>query len=133
MKSLKPDSSIVGTSGKSGHRVGDETARHFSTPDLMCGAAGASEPELICTVLLSKACSASPPPLNTTSSSFGRLAANFNTAACNCGDVPIGGVETLNLSGLFCASSTNSFMFLAGNSDRTTKVLGEFARSVTAM
>ena len=34
-------------------------------------------------------------------------------------EVPIGGVDTLNFSGLFCASSTKSFMVLTGNSART--------------
>src|SRR6266702_3680769 len=123
---------MVGTSGRSGQRLGADTARHFNVPDLMCGAAGASEPELICTVLLSSACSASPPPLNTTSSRLGSFSIDLSTEAWSCGEVPIGGVETLNLSGLLRASATNSFMFFTGNSERTTKVLGELASSVTA-
>ncbi len=38
--------------------------------------------------------------------------------------VPIGGVETLNLSGFAFTSATNSFMVLAGRSDFTANTCG---------
>src|SRR5471032_2718250 len=120
---------MVGTSGMSGQRVSPVTARHRNVPALICGAAGGSEPELNCTVPLSKACSASPPPLNTTFSKLGRFSRIFSTLACICGVVPIGGDETLNLSGLALASATNSVIVFAGSSDLTTNVLGEVANS----
>src|SRR5262245_5338634 len=130
-KSLYPDSTMVGTSGMSGQRVSPVTARQRNVPALMCGAAGGNEPELSWQVPLSSACSASPPPLNTTSSSFGSFSASFNTSSWICGVVPIGGVAQLYFSGLALANAANSLIVLAGNSDFTTKVLGEVASSLT--
>src|SRR6185312_3707540 len=69
-KSLKPASSIVGISGKSGQRVSEQRASPRMVPARMCGDDGPSEFDAICTVLVSSACSASPPPLYTTSSTF---------------------------------------------------------------
>ena len=66
----------------------------------MCGNAGASEPELSCTVPLSSAVMASPPPLNTTSESFGNFSRILSNSNCNCAVVPIGGVAQLYCSGL---------------------------------
>ena len=97
----------------------------------MCWAAGGSEPELNCTVLLSSACKASPPPLKTTFSRFGKFSRILRTLVWICGVVPIGGDDTLNLSGLALASAMNSFIVLAGNSDLTTKVFGDVASSQT--
>src|SRR5207342_2033979 len=91
---------MVGTSGISGQRVSPVTARQRSVPALMCGAAGGSEPELSCAVPLSKAWMASPPPLNTTSSSFGSFSRILSTSSWICGVVPIGGVAQLYFSGL---------------------------------
>src|SRR6185437_2239632 len=131
-KSLKPASAMVGMSGKSGQRSSAHSARPRIVPARICGEAGPSEFEAICTVLVSSACSASPPPLNTTSSSFGRLARTFSSVACSCGVVPIGGTETLYLSGLLPAMSTNCFIDFAGDSLRTTKMFGTPASSLTA-
>src|ERR1019366_3330731 len=123
---------MVGTSGMSGQRLSPVIARHRSVPALMCGAAGGSEPELNWTVPLSRASSASPPPLKTTTPILGRFSRSFRTSARIHDVAPIGGVETLNLSGLALASATNSFIVFAGRSDLTTNVLGELANSLTA-
>src|SRR5262249_32571307 len=123
---------MVGTSARSGQRVSPVTARHRQVPALMCGAAGGSEPELSCTVPLSSAVDASPPPLQTTSSSWGRVSCSLSTSSWICGVVPIGGVAQLYLAGSARASATNSLMLFAGNSERTTKVLGDVASSLIA-
>ena len=46
--------------------------------------------------------------------------------------VPIGGVETLNLSGSALARATNSFIVLTPKSGITAKTCGETASSHTA-
>ena len=46
--------------------------------------------------------------------------------------VPIGGVDTLNRSGVALASATNSFIELAASSDLTVNTLGEVAISQIA-
>ena len=97
---------MVGTSGRSGQRCSEHTASPFIEPDLMWPTEGATEPEQICTVPASSASTASPPPLNTTSSRFGSFSFTFNSAICNCGVVPIGGTEALNFSGLERARPT---------------------------
>ena len=79
-------------------------------PALMCGCAGASTPEESCTVPVSSALSASPPPGNTTVAIRCSPSRSLSTSACSCGAVPIGGAETLNLSGSALASATNSFI-----------------------
>src|SRR6185312_4182506 len=122
---------MVGTFGISGQRVSPVTARQRMVPALMCGEAGGSEPEESCTVPASSAAIASPPPLNTTSESFGRFSRILSTSSWICGVVPIGGVAQLNFSGSALARATNSFIVLAGNSDLTTNVLGEVASSLT--
>src|ERR1051326_126278 len=122
---------MVGTSGSSGQRLSALTARQRKVPLLMCGSAGASEPEVICTVPLSSAVMASPPPLNTTSGSVGSFSRSLNNSNCSCAVVPIGGVEQLYLSGLWRANAANSFMVLAGDSALTANVLGEVASSLT--
>src|ERR1700757_633222 len=129
-KSLEPCSSMVGTSARSGQRSSPVTARQRQEPALMCGAAGGSEPELSCTVPASSAAKASPPPLNTTSSSCGRSSLSLSTSSWICAAVPIGGVAQLYLAGSARASATKSFMLFAGSSERTTKVLGEVASSL---
>ena len=73
----------------------------------------------------------SPPPLNTTFCRFGSFSRIFRTLVWICGVVPIGGDDTLNLSGFAFASATNSFIVLAGSSDLTTNVFGEVASSQT--
>ena len=83
-------------------------------PALMCGSAGPSEPELNCTVPVNSAGIASPPPLNTTSVSFGRFSRIFRTSSRICGVVPIGGVAQLYFSGLARASATKSLIVFAG-------------------
>ena len=93
-------------------------------PAWICGSAGASVPEFNCTVSASTALTASPPPWNTTVAIFCRPSRSFSTSAWSCGVVPIGGVETLNLSGFAFTSATNSFMFLAGRSDFTANTCG---------
>ena len=79
----------------------------------------------------SNAAMASPPPLNTTSASFGSFSRILSTSSCNCDVVPIGGVAQLYFSGLARASAMKSFIVFAGSSERTTKVLGEVASSLT--
>ena len=81
----------------------------------------------------SSAAIASPPPLNTTSDSFGRFSRILSTSSWICGVVPIGGVAQLNFSGSALARATNSFIVFAGSSDFTTNVLGEVASSLTPM
>ncbi len=93
-------------------------------PALICGCAGASTPEDSCTVPVSSALSASPPPGNTTVAIPCRPSRSLSTSACSCGVVPIGGVETLNLSGFFFASATNSFIVL----DAEVRLDGEHVR-----
>src|SRR5579884_2947058 len=122
---------MVGTSGKSGQRVSPVMARHRKAPALICGRAGASEPELSCTVPLSSAAIASPPPLNTTSARFGRFSRIFNNSYWICEVVPIGGVAQLYLSGLARARATKSLMVFAGDSVLIVNVLGDVASSLT--
>ena len=122
---------MVGTSGRSDQRCSAQIASPRNAPDLICGCDGASEPEHICTVPASSASMASPPPLNTTDSSFGRFSRLFSTSNCSCGVVPIGDVDALNFSGLARASAMNSFMVFAGRSDFTTKMFGEPPNSQT--
>ena len=75
-----------------------QTASPRIVPALMCGTAGASEPEQICTVPASSASTASPPPLNTTLFEVRQLfAASSEASSCNCGVVPIGGVDAVVL------------------------------------
>src|ERR1700724_3960741 len=120
---------MVGTSGSAGQRVAPVTASALMAPALICGSAGASVPELNCTVPPSTACSASPPPANTMVAIWLKPSRTLNTSASSCGVVPIGGVETLNRSGLALASATNSFIVLAASSDLTVNTLGEGAVS----
>src|SRR5262245_13686915 len=122
---------MVGTSGRSAQRSSPVTARHLNVPALMCWAAGGNEPELNCTVPLSRACSASPPPLNTTTSNLGSFSRSFSISAEICGVVPIGGVAQLNLYGLARASATNYLTVFTDSWALTTNVLGDFASSQT--
>ena len=57
---------------------------------------------------------------------------SFSTSAWSCGVVPIGGVETLYLSGSFFTIATNSFIVLAGESALTANTCGETASSQIA-
>src|SRR6516164_4455920 len=74
---------------------------------------------------------ASPPPLKTTSASFGNFSRILNNSSSSCGVVPIGGVAQLYFSGLARASATKSLMVFAGDSALTTNVLGVVASSLT--
>src|ERR1700693_6378380 len=115
---------MVGTSGSSGQRVDPVTANALMAPALICGSAGASTPELSCTVPPSTACSASPPPANTMVAIPVNPSRILSTSASSCGVVPIGGVETLNCSGLALASATNSFIVPAASSRLTVNTAG---------
>src|SRR5215469_1496885 len=123
---------MVGTAGSSGQRLSPQIARQRNVPALMCGNAAPSEPTLISTVPVSSAWTASPPPLKTTSASFGKFSRILNNSSNNCGVVPIGGVAQLYFSGLVRASATISLTFLAGDSALTTNELGVVASSLTA-
>src|SRR5271166_6601514 len=123
---------MVGTSGKSGQRLSLQIARPLIVPDLMKGSAGAIVPDDSCTVPLSSACSASPPPPNTIDAILVRPSRILSTSASSCGVVPTGGTDTLNFSGLALASTTNSFMVLTPRSGFTANRLGEAASSQIA-
>ena len=58
---------------------------------------------------------------------------SLSTSACSCGVVPIGGVETLNLSGLALASATNSFIVRTPSSGFTANTCGDTASSQTGV
>src|ERR1700722_11435091 len=115
---------MVGTSGRSDQRCSAQIAKPRNAPDLICGCDGASEPEHICTVPASSASMASPQPLNTTDSSFGRFSRILRHSNCSYGVVPIGDVDALNHSGMARSIVMNSFMVFAGSSDFTTKMFG---------
>ena len=108
------------------------TARPLIAPALICGCAGASTPELSCTVPESSALSASPPPGKGMVAIFCRPSRSLSTSAWSWGVVPIGGVETLNLSGLALARATNSFIVVAPRSGITANTCGDTASSQTA-
>ena len=80
---------------------------------------------------LSSACSASPPPLYTMVSSFGRFSRTFSTSAWMLRRGADRRRRDVGLLRTALASATNSFTVLAGNSERTTKVFGEEASSHT--
>ena len=63
---------------------------------------------------------------------FCKPSRSFSTSAWSCGVVPIGGVETLNLSGLAFASATKSFIVRTSRSGFTANTCGETASSQTA-
>src|SRR6516164_6824243 len=124
---------MVGTAGSSGQRLSPQIARQRNVAALMCGNAAPSEPTLISTVPVSSAWTASPPPLKTTSASFGKFSRILNNSSSNCGVVPIGGVAQLYFSGLAPrVSATKSLTLLAGDSTLTTNALGVVASSLTA-
>src|SRR5215471_3563813 len=115
---------MVGTAGSSGQRLSPQIAKARNVPALMWGKAAPSEPTLNSTVPVRSAWTASPPPLKTTSASFGNFSRILNSSSSSCGVVPIGGVAQLYFSGLARASATRSFTLLAGDSTLTTNAFG---------
>src|SRR5262249_59625497 len=108
---------------------GRVTASPLTAPLLISGWAGASTPEESCTVLLSSAWIASPPPANTTVAILARPSRDLRTSASSWGVVPTGGVETLNRVGSFFATAMKSFMVPTPSSGFTANTLGEVASS----
>src|SRR5215469_7473280 len=123
---------MVGTAGSSGQRLSPQIVRQRKVPALIWGKAAPSEPTLNSTVLVRSACTASPPPLKTTSASLGRFSRILNNSSSSCGVVPIGGVAQLYFSGLARASATRSFTLFASDSTLTTNAFGVVASSLTA-
>src|SRR5262249_57650540 len=102
-----------GMGGRGGRGGGGGTAGPLTAPALICGCAGASTPELSCTVPESSALSASPPPGNGMVAIFCKPSRSLSTSAWSCGVVPIGGGETWKFSGVALGRARERFLLVA--------------------